>query len=96
MVGLLFVGRFEDLVVGGIEDLPEQNDLVRVKVPLSDLDLGHGAPGDVAATELQTGGQGVLGHASGFSDFSNILSDSVLDFLIHNITILHLYWNNHS
>lgn len=94
MAGLLVLINFKNLVVGGVKNFADEDDLIWVQVPLTDLDLGHGTAGDVAAKKLQLGGQSILGDTFGFSDFSDILADFVLDFLIHNITILHLYWNN--
>lgn len=85
----------KNMVVGGIEDPADQDDLIGIQVPLAHFDLGHGAPGDVAAVQLKFRSESILGHTSGFSDFSNILADLVLDFLIHNITILHQCRNNH-
>ena len=92
--GLLVLIDLKNTVVGGIEDFAEQEDLVGVEVPLAHFDLGHGAPGYIAALELEFRRQGVLGHAPGLPDISDILADLVLDFLIHSITILHLYRNN--
>ena len=43
----------EEIVVFELQYVVQQPDLVRIKVPLPDLDLGEGAPGHVAAPELQ-------------------------------------------
>lgn len=94
MAGLSLLIDLKNMVVGGIEDFAEQEDLVGIEVPLAHFDLGYGAPGDVAALKLELGGESILGHPFGFSDFSDILTDLVFDFLIHSITILHLYRNN--
>ena len=94
MAGLSVFFNRKNLVVGGIENLAEQEDFVGVEVPLAHFDLGYGAPGYIAALELEFRRQGVLGHTPGLPDISDILADLVLDFLIHSITILHLYRNN--
>lgn len=39
----------EDFLVGGIEDPSDKDNLIRVQVPLTDLDFCHSAAGDVAA-----------------------------------------------
>jgi len=38
----------------------EKPDLIRIEVPLANLDLGKRAPGDIAAPELQLRGQIIL------------------------------------
>ena len=96
LAGLSALLDRKNMVVGGIEDPADQEDLIGIQVPLAHFDLGHSAPGDVAAVQLKLCSQSILCHTSGFSDFSNILADLVLDFLIHNITILHRYWSNYS
>lgn len=95
MAGLSALLDRKNMVVGGIEDLADQEDLIGIQVPLAHFDLGYGTPGYIASLQLELRSKSILGHTSGFSDFSNILADFVLDFLIHNITILHQCRNNH-
>ena len=86
--------NIKNLIVSDVEDLANEENFIGVKVALPNLNLGHGATSNVAALELQFGRQGILGHAPGFSYYSDILANFVLNVLIHNITILHLYLNN--
>lgn len=96
MAGLLATIDFKDIVVGRIKNLADEKDLVGVQVPLADFVFCHRASGDVAAVELELGGQSILSHTLCFPDFSDILANLVLNYPVHNITILHLYWNNYS
>ena len=53
MAGLSALLDRKNMVVGGIEDPADQEDLVGIQVPLPHFNLGHGAPGYIAALQLE-------------------------------------------
>ena len=96
MAGLSALLDRKNMVVGGIEDPADQEDLVGIQVTLAYFDLGYGTPGYIASLQLELRSKSILGHTSRLPDFPDILADFVLDFPVHSITILHLYRSNYS
>lgn len=54
--GLSLLLDRKNMVVGGIEDPADQEDLIGIQVPLAHFYLGHGAPGYIAAFQLEFSG----------------------------------------
>ena len=75
----------EKLVVGDLQNLVQKFDLPGIQMPLAHLDLGQGAAGDVAAPDLQFGGQLLLCQMPGLPQKPNAASHLLVIAEIHTL-----------
>lgn len=75
--------RVKNLIVGGLQNLLEADDFIRVQMSLTDLNFGNGTPGDVAAHQLKPGGQHLLRHADALPQTADVPSDLLFNGVFH-------------
>ena len=73
----------EEIVVFELQYVVQQPNLVRIKVPLPGLDLGEGAPGHVAAPELQLRCQIVLREPAHLPEMTYVMTTPDLVVPVH-------------
>ena len=83
--------KLEDLIEISFQDFRKQYYLIRVNVPLPNLDLSHRTTSNVAPGDLKPSRNIILRIPYLFTEGTDVLAYSLFDIFIHSTLQLHLF-----